>query len=52
MYKITTTLLSPALLLLVVTMGETISKQNDSDYISDYLELRQRLDSNLLDFMI
>lgn len=75
MYKIIITLLSIALLLLVVTMGETISKQNDtirlmdkclnysdnildnngvwdkddSDYMSDYLELRQRLDSTFLD---
>ena len=75
MCKIITTLLSLALLLLVVTMGETISKQNDtirlmdkclnysdnildnngvwdkdgSDYMSDYLELRQRLDSTFLD---
>ena len=75
MYKIIATVLCFALLLLVVTMGETISKQNDtirlmdkclnysdnildnnevwdkdgSDYMSDYLELRQALDSTFLD---
>ena len=35
MYKIITTLLSLALLLLVVAMGETISKQNDTIRLMD-----------------
>ena len=35
MYKIITTLLSFALLLIVVAMGETISKQNDTIRLMD-----------------
>lgn len=35
MYKIITTLLSLALLLIVVAMGETISKQNDTIRLMD-----------------
>lgn len=35
MYKITITLLSFALLLIVVAMGETISKQNDTIRLMD-----------------
>ena len=75
MYKIIITILSFALILIVVLMYETISKQNEtirlmdkclnysdnildnngiwdkdgSDYMSDYLELRQKLDSTFLD---
>ena len=75
MYKTIITLLSFALLLIIVVMGETIFKQNDtirlmdkclnysdnildnngiwdkdgSDYMSDYLNLRQELDSTFLD---
>ena len=35
MYKIITTLLSFALLLIIVAMGETISKQNDTIRLMD-----------------
>ncbi len=75
MYKIIITILSFALILVIVLMYETISKQNEtirlmdkclnysdnildnngiwdkdgSDYMSDYLELRQKLDSTFLD---
>lgn len=75
MYKIAITLIAIILLILIVVMGKTISKQNDtirlmekclnysdnildnneiwdkdgSDYMSDYLILRQEIDSTFLD---